>query len=83
MPRARVHTAALVLLFVPTPSFEGFGEHPYNPMDLSQLLAGLVVIVRLAALTLTLCHALSGLLFSTQTLNSFGPPPSEHLMPSM
>ena len=42
-----------MLLFVPTSSFEGFGEHPYDPSNLSHLLAGLIVIVSVGALTLT------------------------------
>ena len=41
-------------LFVPTSPFEGFGEHPYDPSTLSHLLAGLIVIVSVGALTLTL-----------------------------
>ena len=72
-----------MLLFVPTPSFEGFGEYPHNPMDPSQLLAGLMVIVSLAALTMTLCRALLMLVFGApiEFLDGFGPPLS--LMPSV
>ena len=67
-----------MLLFVPSSSFEGFDEHPYDPTSLSQLLAGLIVIVSFVALTLTLCHALLSMLVGTPI--GFGPPPSHHLM---
>jgi hypothetical protein len=42
--------AALMLLFVPPTSFDGFGEHPYDGTTLSQLLAGLIVIVSFLSL---------------------------------
>ena len=41
-----------MLLFVPPSSFEGCGENPYDRTTLSQLLAGLMVIVSFGALTL-------------------------------
>ena len=65
-----------MLLFVPSSSFEGFGEHPYDPTNLSELLAHLMVMVSLLALTLTLCRAMLMLLVGAQIefLDGFGPP---------
>ena len=71
-----------MLLFVPTSSFEGFDEHPYDPTSLSQLLACLIVIVSFVALTLTLCHAILMMLVGTP-IPGFGPPPSHHVMLSI
>ena len=71
-----------MLLFLPTASFEGFGEDPYDPSSLSDLLAGLIVIVSFVTLTLTLCHALLMMLVGTPILG-FGPPPSHHIMLSI
>ena len=59
-----------MLLFVPTSSFEGFGEHPYDPSNLSHLLAGLIVIVSVGALTLTLYRAVL-MLFVGEPLSDF------------
>ena len=65
----------LMLLFVPPSSFEGFGEYPYDPSDLSHLLAGVIMIVSMGALTLTLCRALLMLLFGAPMFqDGFGPP---------
>ena len=60
--------AALMLLFVPPTSFDGFGEHPYDGTTLSQLLAGLIVIVSFLSLTLTVCYGL-GCFCSACSLN--------------
>ena len=69
--------AALMLLFVPTTSFEGFGENPYDPSGLSDLLAGLIVIVSFVTLTLTLCALLMMLVGAPdEFLDGFGPPTS-------
>jgi hypothetical protein len=47
-------------LFVPTAPFHYWGEDSSGPMNrLSRLIAGLMVIVSLAALTLTLCRVLA------------------------
>ena len=77
--------AALMLLFVPPTSFDGFGEHPYAGTTLSQLLAGLIVIVSFLSLTLTVCYGLVMLLLGVQLElpGGFGPPPPHHLMPSL
>ena len=74
-----------MLLFVPPSSFEGCGENPYDRTTLSQLLAGLMVIVSFGALTLILCHALLMLLVGAppELLDGFGPPPSQHVMLSI
>jgi hypothetical protein len=72
-----------MLLFVPPTSFEGCGEYPYDRTTLGQLLAGLIVIVSLGALTLTLCYALSMLLVGEPLQGGFGPPPSQHIMLSI
>lgn len=63
-------------LFVPSTSFENWGEHPSDWTSLSQMFAGLVVAVSLAALTLALCRALATLFALPE---GFGPPPSQHL----
>ena len=64
-----------MLLFGPPSSSEGFGEYPYDPSDLSHLLAGAIMIVSMGALTLTLCRALFVLLFGAPMLqDGFGPP---------
>ena len=80
-----MHTAALMLLFVPPLSFEGYGEHPYDPSGLSHLLAGFIMIVSIGALTLTLCRAILMLLVGApvELLGGFGPPPSQHVMLSL
>jgi hypothetical protein len=49
-------------LFVAAAPFEDWGEHPYNGTTLSQLLAVLLVIVSVGALTLAVCRALGMLL---------------------
>ena len=49
-------------LFVAPAPFEDWGEHPYNGTTLSQLLAVLLVIVSVGALTLAVCRALGMLL---------------------
>jgi hypothetical protein len=69
-------------LFVPPTSFEDWSE----PSDwISQLFAGLMVIVSLAALILALCRALAMLIFGELLAlpEGFGPPPSQHLTPFM
>jgi hypothetical protein len=63
-------------LFVPPTSFENWGEYPPDWTSLSQMFAGLVVAVSLAALTLALCRALATLFTLPE---GFGPPPSQHL----
>ena len=52
MPERGRTQAALMLLFVPPLSFEEYGEHPYDPSGLSHLLAGVIMIVSIGALTL-------------------------------
>jgi hypothetical protein len=71
-----------MLLFVPSWSFEGYGEHPYDPSGLSRLLAGFIMIVSIGALTLTLCRMLlaGG---PADLLGGFGPPPSQHITLSL
>jgi hypothetical protein len=49
-------------LFVAPAPFEAWDEYPYNGTTLSQLLAVLIVIVSVGALTLTVCLALVMLL---------------------
>jgi hypothetical protein len=49
-------------LFVDPAPFEDWGEHPYNGTTLSQLLAVLLVIVSVDALTLAVCRVLGMLL---------------------
>jgi hypothetical protein len=67
-------------LFVPTGPFQDWGEYPSDWMRLSQLIAELMVIVSLAALTLTLCRALLMLSFGELAISEgFGPPPSQHV----
>ena len=64
-----------MLLFVPPSSFEGFGEYPYDPSDLSHLLAGAIMIISMGALTLTLCRALLMLWFGAPMFQErFWPP---------
>ena len=64
-----------MLLFVPPSSSQSFGEYPYDPSDLSYLLAGAIMIVSVGALTLTLCRALLMLLFGAPMFqDGFGPP---------
>jgi hypothetical protein len=54
-----LNTAILMLhLFVAPAPFEDWGEHPYNETTLSQLLALLLVIVSVGALTLAVCRVL-------------------------
>jgi hypothetical protein len=67
-------------LFVPTTSFENWGEGPSN-WGLSELLAELTVTASLAALTLTIIRTLVTFLFSEPIANGFGPATSlAHLM---
>ena len=78
----RGHTAVLMLhLFVPPTFFEDWGEYPSARTNLSQLFAELIVLVSLAALTLTLCRALAMLTFGDLLAlpDGFGPPTSQHL----
>jgi hypothetical protein len=49
-------------LFVDPVPFENWGEHPYNGTTLNQLLAVLLVIVSVGALTLAVCRVLGMLL---------------------
>jgi len=49
-------------LFVAPAPFEGWGEHPYNGTNLSQMPAGLLVIICVGALTLAVCRVLVMLL---------------------
>jgi hypothetical protein len=72
-----------MLLFVPASSFEGFGEHPFDPNNLCDLLAAYIMIVSIGALTLTLLRALFMLLSGTQVefVDGFGPPLS--VMPNI
>jgi hypothetical protein len=49
-------------LFVDPALFEDWGERPYSGTTLSQLLALLIVIVSVGALTLAVCRALVMLL---------------------
>ena len=74
-----------MLLFVPPWSFEGYGEHPYDPGGLSHQLAGFIMIVSIGALTLILCRALLMLLAGgpAELLGGFGPPPSQHITLSL
>ena len=74
--------AILMLLFVPPRSFESCGEYPYHRIPPSHLLAGLMVVVSLAALSVTLCHALIMLLVgaSIELQSGFGPPASLRVM---
>jgi len=74
-----------MLLFVPSWSFEGYGEHPCDPSSLSHLLAGFIMIVSIGALTLTLCRALLMLLAGgpAELLGGFGSPPSQHMTLSL
>jgi hypothetical protein len=74
-----------MLLFVPSWSFEGYGEHPCDPSGLSHLLAGVIMIVSIGALTLTLCRALLMLLAGgpAESLGGFGPPPCQHITLSL
>jgi hypothetical protein len=51
-------------LFVAPAPFEDWGEHPYTGTALSQLLAALLVIVGVGALTLAVCRVLGMLLAS-------------------
>ena len=72
-----------MLLFVPPSRFEDFDEYPYDPNGLSHLLAGVIMIVSIGALTLTVCRALLMLLFGApiEFVDGFGPPLS--VMPSI
>jgi hypothetical protein len=75
-------TAVLMLhLFVPSPSFGDWGGYPSVWTNLSQLLAELIVIASLAALTLTLCRALAMLTFGELLAlpEGYGPPTSQHV----
>ena len=56
-----LNTAILHLFVAPAP-FEDWGEHPYNGTTLSQLLALLLVIVSVGALTLAVYQILGMLL---------------------
>jgi hypothetical protein len=66
-----------MLIFAPPTSFDDWGEYFSDWTRSSQTVAGIMVFVSLAALTLTLCRALTMLL--SEPLG-FGPPPSLHLM---
>jgi hypothetical protein len=67
-------------LFVPTPSFENWGEGP-SDWTLSELLVRLTVTASLAGLTLTIIRTLVTLSFSEPIANGFGPATSlAHLM---
>ena len=71
-----------MLLFVPPIPFEGCGEYHYHRIPPSHLLAGLMMLVSLAALSVTLCHALIMLLVgaSIELQGGFGPPASLRVM---
>jgi hypothetical protein len=72
-----------MLLFVRPSSFDGFGEYPFDPNNLSDLLACYIMIVSVGALTLTLLRALLMLLSGApvEFVNGLGPPLS--LMPNI
>ena len=74
--------AILMLLFVPPRSFEGCGEYPCHRIPPSHLLAGLMMVVSLGALSVTLCHALITLLVGDpiELQSGFGPPGSLQVM---
>jgi hypothetical protein len=67
-------------LFVPTTSFENWGEGP-SDWSLSELLVRLTVTASLAGLTLTIIRTLVTFLRSEPIANGFGPATSlAHLM---
>jgi hypothetical protein len=68
-------------IFAPPTPFDDGGEYFSDWTSPSQIVAGIMAIVSFAALTLTLCHALTILLSEAFALpNGFGPPPSLHPM---
>jgi hypothetical protein len=70
-------------LFIPPTFFEGCGEYPHEGASISDLLAGLVMIVSIGALTLTLCYALTMLLVGIPLETGFGPPTTRLITLSM